>query len=249
MVESIYGDRVHPDIDVLQEMRDPIKRAIARGGVVVAPVFAVGRAQAIMLALAQLKSSGDLPSHLPVFLDSPMAINSTVLSRRLAAKHHMDAPLTQAIFTGAQYLRTADESCALGHRHGPMAILAANGMATGGRVLHHLKLYAPHARNLILLTGYQSPGTRGATLAAHEPTVRIHGEEVRVRAEMVQLESASAHADAGQIEQWLRSMPHTPKRIFVTHGEDRAADCMRQRLERNLGWNVTVPRYLDKVSL
>jgi metallo-beta-lactamase family protein len=249
VVESTYGDRVHPETDVLQEMLEPIKRTIARGGVVVAPVFAVGRAQAIMLALAQLKSRGDLPSALPVFLDSPMAINTTTLYKKFAAEHHMDAPLAQAMFTGAQYLRTADESRALAQRHGPMVILAASGMATGGRVLHHLKLYAPHARNLILLTGYQSPGTRGATLAAHEPTVRIHGEDVHVRAEIVQLESASAHADAAQIEQWLRSMPSAPRRVFVTHGEDKAADCMRQRIERDLGWNVTVPRYLDKVGL
>jgi metallo-beta-lactamase family protein len=249
VVESTYGDRVHPTTNVLQEMLEPIKRTIARGGVVVAPVFAVGRAQAIMLALAQLKSRGDLPSQLPVFLDSPMAINSTVLYKKFAAEHHMDAPVAQAMFSGAQYLRTADESRALSRRHGPMVILAASGMATGGRVLHHLKLYAPHARNLILLTGYQSPGTRGATLAALEPTVRIHGEDVRVRAEIVQLASASAHADAVQIEQWLRLMPHAPQRVFITHGEDKAADCMRQRIERNLGWNVTVPRYLDKVSL
>jgi metallo-beta-lactamase family protein len=249
VVESTYGDRMHPTVDVMQEMLEPIQRTIARGGVVVAPVFAVGRAQAIMLALAQLKSRGDLPSHLPVFLDSPMAINSSVLYKKFAAEHHMDAPLAQAMFSGAQYLRTADESRALSQRHGPMVILAASGMATGGRVLHHLKLYAPHARNLILLTGYQSPGTRGATLAAHEPTVRIHGDDVRVRAEIVQLASVSAHADAAQIEQWLRHMPHTPKRIFITHGEDKAADCMRQRIERNLGWNVAVPRYLDKFSL
>jgi metallo-beta-lactamase family protein len=249
VVESTYGDREHPAVDVLQEMLGPVKRTIARGGVVVAPVFAVGRAQAMMLALAQLKSRGDLPSHLPVFLDSPMAINSTGLYKRFAADHRLDAEQASAMSSGAQYLRTADQSRALAQRHGPMVILAASGMATGGRVLHHLKLYAPHARNLILLTGYQSPGTRGATLAAHAPTVRIHGEDVAVRAEVVQLESASAHADAVQIEQWLRRMPHAPRRTFITHGEDGPADCMRQRIERKLGWNVTVPRYLDKFSL
>jgi metallo-beta-lactamase family protein len=249
VVESTYGDREHPATDVLQEMLGPVKRTIARGGVVVAPVFAVGRAQAMMLALAQLKSRGDLPNHLPVFLDSPMAINSTGLYKRFAADHRLDAEQAGAMSSGAQYLRTADQSRALAQRHGPMVILAASGMATGGRVLHHLKLYAPHARNLILLTGYQSPGTRGATLAAHAPTVRIHGEDIAVRAEVVQLVSASAHADAAQIEQWLRRMPHAPRRTFITHGEDGPADCMRQRIERNLGWNVTVPRYLDKFSL
>ena len=216
---------------------------------VVAPVFAVGRAQAMQYALAQLKAQGALPSHLPVFLDSPMAINSTALYKRFAAEHRLAPEQTAAMCSVAQCLRTAEQSKALAQRHGPMVILAASGMATGGRVVHHLKLYAPHARNLILLTGFQSPGTRGASLAAHEPSVRIHGEDIAVRAEVVQLESASAHADAAQIEAWLRRMPHAPQRCFITHGEDGPADLMRQRIERHLGWNVTVPRYLDRVNL
>jgi metallo-beta-lactamase family protein len=249
VVESTYGDREHPAVDVVTEMLGPIKKAIARGGVVVAPVFAVGRAQAMQYALAQLKSRGDLPNHLPVFLDSPMAINSTALYKRFAADHRLDAAQSSAMCSVAQCLRTAEQSKALAQRHGPMVILAASGMATGGRVLHHLKLYAQHARNLILLTGFQSPGTRGATLAAHEKTVRIHGQDIPVRAEVVQLESASAHADAVQIEQWLKRIPHAPKRCFITHGEDGPADMMRQRVERHLHWNVTVPRYLDKVTL
>jgi metallo-beta-lactamase family protein len=249
VVESTYGDRIHPAVDVLQEMLGPIQRTIARGGVVVAPVFAVGRAQSIMLALAQLKNRGELPSHLPVFLDSPMAINSSALYKKFAVEHRLDAEQAAAMTEGAHYLRTAEESRALAQRHGPMVILAASGMATGGRVLHHLKLYASHSRNLILLTGYQSPGTRGASLAAHEKTLRIHGEDIPVRAEIVQLASVSAHADAAQIAQWLQRMPSAPKRVFVTHGEDGAADSMRQRIERHLHWSVTVPRYLDKVSL
>jgi metallo-beta-lactamase family protein len=249
VVESTYGDREHPAVDVVTEMLAPIKKAIGRGGVVVAPVFAVGRAQSMQYALAQLKKRGDLPSHLPVFLDSPMAINSTALYKRFAADHRLDATQAAAMCSVAQCLRTAEQSKALAQRHGPMVILAASGMATGGRVLHHLKLYAPHARNLILLTGFQSPGTRGASLAAHEPTVRIHGEDIPVRAEVVQLESASAHADAAQIEQWLQRMPHAPKRCFITHGENGPADMMRQRIERRLHWNVAVPLYLDKHSL
>jgi metallo-beta-lactamase family protein len=249
VVESTYGDREHPVVDVVQEMLAPIKRAIARGGVVVAPVFAVGRAQSMQYALSQLIARGDLPSHLPIFLDSPMAINTTSIYKKFSADHRLNPEQCAAMCGVAQYLRTADESKALAQRHGPMVILAASGMATGGRVLHHLKLYAPHGRNLIMLTGFQSPGTRGATLAEHAPTVRIHGQDIAVRAEVVQLESASAHADAAQIEQWLRRIAHAPKRIFVTHGEAGPADCMRQRIERNLGWHVTVPLYRDKVSL
>jgi metallo-beta-lactamase family protein len=249
VVESTYGDREHPAVDVVQEMLEPIKRTIARGGVVVAPVFAVGRAQSMQYALSQLIERGDLPSHLPIFLDSPMAINTTSIYKKFAADHRLNPEQCAAMCGVAQYLRTADESKALAQRHGPMVILAASGMATGGRVLHHLKLYAPHGRNLIMLTGFQSPGTRGATLAGHAPTVRIHGQDIAVRAEVVQLESASAHADAAQIEQWLRLIPQAPKRVFITHGEPGPADCLRQRIERNLHWNVTVPLYLDKVSL
>jgi metallo-beta-lactamase family protein len=249
VVESTYGDRVHPAVDVVQEMLEPIKRTIARGGVVVAPVFAVGRAQSMQYALSQLIERGDLPSHLPIFLDSPMAINSTSIYKKFSADHRLNPAQCAAMCGVAQYLRTADQSKALAQRHGPMVILAASGMATGGRVLHHLKLYAPDGRNLIMLTGFQSPGTRGATLAEHAPTVRIHGQDITVRAEVVQLESASAHADAAQIEQWLRRIPQAPQRVFITHGEPGPADCLRQRIERNLSWNVTVPLYLDKVSL
>jgi metallo-beta-lactamase family protein len=130
-----------------------------------------------------------------------------------------------------------------------MVILSASGMATGGRVLHHLKNYAPDPRALIVLTGYQTPGTRGATLASGARTVRIHGEDIPLRAEVVQLESASAHADGEQVKQWLARMPQPPKQVYVVHGEPLAADRMRQRIEHELKWRAMVPDYRDAVAL
>jgi metallo-beta-lactamase family protein len=249
LVESTYGDREHPPIDPTHEMLEPIKRAVARGGVVVMPVFAVGRAQSILYALHLLKSRGDLPSSLPIFLDSPMAIDTTELYSHFKEYHRLDAAQTRAMCQAAHFVRTTDESKALAKRHGPMVILSASGMATGGRVLHHLKNYAPDPRALIVLTGYQTPGTRGATLASGARTVRIHGEDIPLRAEVVQMESASAHADGEQVKQWLARMPQPPKQVYVVHGEPLAADRMRQRIEHELKWRAMVPDYRDAVAL
>jgi len=124
-----------------------------------------------------------------------------------------------------------------------MVILSASGMATGGRVLHHLEQRAGNHRNMIILTGYQAPGTRGATLASGAKTVRIHGREVEVNAEVVQLLSASAHADAGQLLQWLRSMPNRPDQVYVVHGDLQASDVLRARIEHELGWRAMVPEH------
>jgi metallo-beta-lactamase family protein len=140
-------------------------------------------------------------------------------------------------------VQTTDESKALARRHGPMVILSASGMATGGRVLHHLALYAGDHRNMIIITGYQAPGTRGARIASGEKTTRIHGQDVDVRAEVVQLTSASAHADANQTLAWLRSMGHAPDRVYVVHGEMGAADMLRQRIEHELRWRAAVPEH------
>ena len=144
---------------------------------------------------------------------------------------------------GTTLVRTTDESKALARLHGPRVILAASGMATGGRVLHHLALYAGDHRNMVIITGYQAPGTRGARIASGEKSIRIHGQDIEMRAEVVQLTSASAHADANQTLAWLRSMGHAPDRVYVVHGEMGAADMLRQRIEHELRWRATVPEH------
>ncbi len=243
VIESTYGDRTHPQEDVLAELGPALHRLAGRGGVAVVPVFAVGRAQEILHAITVLKARGEIPSRLPVFLDSPMAIHTTHLFEHFPDEHRLDARAVKAMTHCATMVNTPDESKALARRHGPMVILAASGMATGGRVLHHLALYAGDHRNMIVLTGFQSPGTRGATLASGAPSVRIHGKDVSVGAEVVQLQSASAHADAPQLMDWLRTLPESPGQVYVVHGEISAADALRQRIEHGLGWRALVPEH------
>lgn len=243
LIESTYGDREHPHEDALAELGPALHRVSARGGVAVVPVFAVGRAQALLHAIAELKAQGNIPPSLPVFLDSPMAIHTTQLVAHHSAELHLNAKQINAMTHCATMVNTPDESKALARRHGPMVILAASGMATGGRVLHHLALYASDHRNMVVLTGYQAPGTRGATLASGSNSVRIHGRDVAVNAEVVQLQSASAHADARQLMAWLRTMPEGPGQVYIVHGEIGASDELRKRIKHELGWRALVPEH------
>ena len=243
LIESTYGDRLHPPEDLVAELGPALQRLAARGGVAVVPVFAVGRAQALLHAIARLKSKGVIPRSLPVFLDSPMAVHTTHLFSEHPDGHRLSEHEAQAMAKVATMLVTPDQSKALAKRHGPMVILAASGMATGGRVLHHLALYAGDHRNMVILTGYQSPGTRGARLANGEKSLRIHGQDVAVDAEVVQLESASAHADANQILDWLRRMPGAPDQVYVVHGDLATADTLRHRIEHELKWRAMVPEH------
>ena len=243
LIESTYGDREHPSEDVLAELGPALKKVASRGGVAVVPVFAVGRAQALLHAIHLLKLRGDIPKALPVFLDSPMAVHTTHLFEQHRQDHRLNSKDTLALTRSATMVNSTDESRALASRHGPMVILAASGMATGGRVLHHLAHYAGNHRNMIILTGYQAPGTRGATLASGAKSVRIHGRDVELSAEVVQLQSASAHADARQILAWLRTMPQAPDQVYVVHGEPGPADELRKRIKHELGWRVMVPEH------
>ena len=243
VIESTYGNREHPKDDVFAELGPALQRCAARGGTAVVPVFAVGRAQALLYAIAQLKASGGLPHSLPIYLDSPMAIHTTGLYERHMGEHRLNAGQVQAMESVAKMTRTADESKAIALQHGPKVILSASGMATGGRVLHHLAKYLGDHRNVVVLTGYQAPGTRGATLADGGKVLRMHGQDIPVRAEIVQLTAASAHADANQLLDWLRAMPSAPSRVFVTHGDPEASDQLRHRIERELKWPALVPEH------
>jgi metallo-beta-lactamase family protein len=164
-----------------------------------------------------------------------------------AASENIEAELSaeqvQAMDHAATMVETPEQSKALIKRHGPMVILAASGMATGGRVLHHLANYVGDHRNMVVLTGFQSPGTRGATLASGSATIRMHGKDLPVKAEIVQLTSASAHADANQLLAWLKKMPKPASRVYVVHGENSAADTLRQSIERELNLRVVVPEH------
>ncbi|HEY8049176.1 MAG TPA: MBL fold metallo-hydrolase [Ramlibacter sp.] len=248
VVESTYGDRDHPRDDPLERIAQVVNRTAERGGVVVIPAFAVGRAQTLLHCIARLKREQRIPQ-LPVFLNSPMA----AAAMDVYAAHPDDLRLTPAecreLRDAARIVETAAESQRLNTMHGPMIIVAASGMATGGRVVHHLKAFAPDHRNTILLVGYQAGGTRGASIAAGAQTIRIHGQDVHVRAEVVQLDDMSSHADRGEILEWLRGLDRAPGRTFITHGEPAAADALRQKIERELRWQCEVPFYLQEAQL
>lgn len=243
LVESTYGDRTHPVEDLEAELAPALKRLAARGGIAVVPVFAVGRAQALLHAIANLKARHAIPHGLPVFLDSPMAVHTTRLFEELHGAHRLTANEVRAMTRGATMVNSTDESKALAARHGPMVILSASGMATGGRVLHHLEHYVGNHKNMVILTGFQAPGTRGATLAGGASTLRLHGRDLPVAAEIVQLHSASAHADGNQLLQWLQGMPSAPDQVYVVHGDLAASDAMRGRIERELRWRAVVPEH------
>ncbi|UXI66062.1 MBL fold metallo-hydrolase RNA specificity domain-containing protein [Tahibacter amnicola] len=248
VTESTYGNRTHPTVDLDVELAAVVRRVAKRGGVLVIPAFAVGRAQLLLYQIARLKARGDVP-HIPVFLNSPMAVDATSLYHRFRAEHRLTETQCEQMCRAATFVNSVEESKALNERHGPMIIISASGMATGGRVVHHLKAFAPDPRNAILLAGYQAGGTRGAALAAGASTIRIHGQDVPVRAEVIALGSASAHADANEILSWLGTAPRPPRGVFVTHGEPDAADALCGRIERELGWSAIVPEYRDVVDL
>lgn len=248
VVESTYGDRLHGQSDPLLELGQVINRTAARGGVVVIPAFAVGRAQSLLHCIQLLKAQGVIQD-VPVYLNSPMAASAM----QVYLKHKSELRLTtaecDALAKVAHIVQSPEDSRQLNTRHGPMVIISASGMATGGRVLHHLKAFAPDKRNTILFAGYQSGGTRGATITAGAPIVRIFGEDVPIRAEVAMLDDLSAHADAAEIVTWLKGFRAPPRKTFITHGEPAAADAMRQRIERELHWNVHMPFYLETVTL
>jgi metallo-beta-lactamase family protein len=248
VVESTYGNRLHSSVDPAIEIADAVNRVAKRGGVMIVPAFAIGRAQTIMLYLERLKGQRLIPD-VPVFLNSPMATDATAIYCAHRSEHRLSPDECASLCKVATFVNTVEESKALNGRSGPMIIISASGMATGGRVLHHLKAFAPNHRNMILLSGYQAGGTRGAALAAGAETIKIHGEIYPVRAEVRQLSATSAHADADELLGWMRSFGFQPRRVFVTHGEPDASDKLRQRIESELHWPAEVPDYTETVDL
>lgn len=246
--ESTYGNRTHPVVDAEAELAPVIKRVAARGGVIVIPAFAVGRAQGLMLHIARLRQRGEIPP-IPVFLNSPMAINATELYHRYHGEHRVTDEDCRLMYELATMVNTAEESKALNLRHGPMIIISASGMLTGGRVLHHLKAFGPDPRNAILLAGYQAGGTRGAKLAAGDKSVRVFGQDVPIGAEVVAMQGFSGHADSDELLTWMRTAPQAPRMTYLTHGELDASDALRLRVEHELGWRCRVPEHLESVSL
>lgn len=249
VVESTYGNRVHDGADPVAILGKTIRETAHRGGVVVIPSFAVGRAQTLLYYIHLLKQSGAIPAVLPVYLNSPMAVNATAIYHKHREDHRLSPAECDAMCRAATIVNSVEESIALNRRRVPMVIIAASGMATGGRVLHHLKAFAPDPRNTILFAGFQAGGTRGASMIAGADAIKIHGEYVPLRAQVAQIASLSAHADSVEILEWLSAFKSPPKRTFIVHGEPDAADTLRKRIEEELRWQCEVPDYLQRVEL
>ena len=248
VIESTYGDRQHDDGDHAAELADVIRRTAARGGMVIIPAFAVGRAQALLYQIWLLKQANRIPD-LPVFLDSPMAIDTTGIYQRHANEHRLSVDECRHMAQVARFCRTPDQSRELNQLTYPAIIISASGMATGGRILHHLMNHLGDRRCSVVFAGFQAGGTRGARLVAGERSIRIFGQDVAVNAEVVSIPGMSAHADAAQIIQWLGTLSHAPQHIYITHGEHNAADALRRRIQRELGWRASVPMMGDCVDV
>ena len=249
VVESTYGDRIHETADPVLALADVVNRTVARGGKVIIPSFAVGRAQALLHYMHRLKSEGRIGAQIPIYLDSPMATDVTALYWRFRAQHRLSRDACAAMCHAARIVNTSVESRALDETRVPAVIIAASGMATGGRVLHHLRAFADDHRNTVLFSGHQASGTRGASIVGGATQVKMLGEWVQIRAEVMTLPGLSAHADCTEVVAWLRGFKRPPRRTFVTHGESAAADAMRARIAGGLGWDVAVPEYLQSLEL
>jgi metallo-beta-lactamase family protein len=248
VMESTYGDRLHPAGDPLTAVAEVVSRTAARGGMVIVPSFAVGRAQALLYGLHLLKEQRRIPD-LPIFLNSPMAADATRIYQEHRAEHRLTPEQCRALGTTARIVSSVEESMRLNTLRMPSVIVSASGMATGGRVLHHLKAYAPDPRCSILFVGYQAMGTRGAAMVAGAASVKIHGEHVPIRAEVIDLPGFSAHADRDGLLAWIGALAKAPRQVYLTHGEPVAADSLRQAIEERNGWHCRVPEYRDAVEL
>jgi metallo-beta-lactamase family protein len=254
VVESTYGDRLHDPAPIDRQLERVLREATGRGGGIIVPAFAVGRTQDVLYHLTTLERQGRIP-RLAAYVDSPMAIDATGIYAAHAEEFDDEmrallrggvSPLRSAAFTLA---RTPQESRAINEVAGPVLIISASGMATGGRVLHHLRRRLPDARTTVILVGYQVPGTRGRQLEDGARTLRIFGQDVPVRAHVESLQGLSAHADADGLVRWLGTARSRPRRVFVVHGEMTSAHALASRIGKELGWATTVPGHGESATL
>lgn len=247
VTESTYGDRTHPHVDVRALLADVVTRTVARGGQVLVPAFAVGRAQALLHLFAELRDTDAIPD-VPLHCNSPMATDVTELLLASIGQHRLGPDACRRLSRDVDFVRSAQASRHLTDQSGPRIVVTASGMLTGGRVLHHLVRVGPDDRSTILLPGFQAAGTRGRALADGAETVKVFGQQLPIRAEVVQLDALSAHADRDQLLAWLRRTA-PPRRAYVVHGEPHAADTLRRHLADQLGWNVEVPSFGEEVDV
>jgi len=254
LCESTYGDRLHPDDDYHERLKNIVESTAARGGSVIIPAFAVGRTQELLYVFRELFESGRLKP-IPIHVDSPMAIDCTDLYRKHREDHSVEMEKLEEQGTrpftprGVHFDRAVADSKALNAIHTPIIIISASGMATGGRVMHHLKRCLPDSRNTVLFEGFQAPGTLGNALQSGAKVVRIHKEEVPVMAHIESMENLSGHADYGEILRWLGRFPRPPQKVWMVHGEPSGAESLRDKVIAQMHWPAEVAQYLQKITL
>jgi len=254
LVESTYGNRLHPNEDPAGQLAEEVRAGVRRGGVILIPAFAVDRTQELLYMLHGLMVDGEIPT-LPVYLDSPMGIEATALYTRCTPEHdaemrHYFSEQENPIFPpNLEVTPTSRDSRKLNALHSSAIIISASGMATGGRILHHLKLRLPHERNTVIFVGYQAEGTRGRRLLDGEEEVKIHGEMIPVRAHISRISGLSAHADAEELSLWLSQRKRDPERVILIHGEYDAQQAEAERFKRDFGWECEIPEIGDELQL
>lgn len=253
LLESTYGDRLHPADDESERLAAVINDTTGKGGKLIIPSFAIGRVEEVLYAIKKLEDAGKVQP-LPVYVDSPMALQALKFYERHAGELDGDVGRHRgevSAFCTRRFtpVATPQESRAVVERPGPAIVISASGMATGGRVLHHLANGLADGRNTVLFVGFQAAGTRGRQMIEGAQEVRIFGQFVPVHARVEKLNGMSAHADAGEIVKWLRTFPKAPGITYLVHGEPSAQDALKARIESELAWNVHIPRHGDRVSI
>lgn len=254
LIESTYGNRLHPAEDAQARLAQILRTTFKRGGSVLLPSFAVGRAQALLLLLQRLRRAGELPLDVPIWLDSPMAEQATEITLKYARQLRIPADEARGLTDRVRYVSKQAQSLKLAAtlaqpRAHPAVVISASGMATGGRVLNYIETLAPQPRHHIAFPGFQAGGTRGARMVAGEREIKVRGRWIPVNAEVSHLDGFSGHADADGLLQWLRALPRPPAQVFVVHGEPAAADALRGRIQDELGLPVRVPQHGETVEL
>lgn len=249
VVESTYGDREHKhDTHVDKEIASVINETAGKGGTLVIPAFAVGRSQDILYHVYKLKKDGKIPD-VPVFLDSPMSIKVTNLLYKYAHKIRLTAKECLEMYKGATFTVTTQQSKSINEYTFPKIIISASGMATGGRILHHIRNFGTDYKNTILFVGYQAEGTRGRQILEGRRDIKIHGQFYSIKADIKQITNTSAHADYKEVLKWLGALDKTPTKIFVTHGEPDAANAMKEKIVKKFKWDAVTPEYKETVIL
>ncbi|WAC07311.1 MAG: MBL fold metallo-hydrolase [Thermodesulfobacteriota bacterium] len=254
ILESTYGDRLHDSKPPEEELARVINESVKRGGSLVIPSFAVGRTQELLFCIRELEEEGKIPS-LPVFVDSPMAIDATMVFEKRKGDYDIESKVLELEGKNVlktrqiKFCRSTEESKQLDEQKISGIIISASGMVEGGRILHHLAHRLPNPQHTVLFIGFQAAGTRGHTILEGKPMVKIHGQQIPIRAKIENISGFSAHADYNEILAWLMGFNRPPLKTFIVHGEPEAAEALSEKIKRKFGWDVVIPKFKETFEI